>query len=77
MESASDFLERAALCRRLAAGIVIPNDPTAEALLTLSREFDLKAAAIEAWNATARQIRHGYIVPIAGGDGADTEAMDG
>jgi hypothetical protein len=77
MESAAYFRENAALCRRLAACIVIENDPTAEALVALSREFDLKATAIEGWSATAHPMRHSYIAPIAGRHGADTEARNG
>jgi len=68
VENAAYFRQRAERCRRLAASIFILNDPTKEALLALSREFDVKAAA-----ATAHQIRHGYTVPMAGRDGADTE----
>jgi predicted phosphoribosyltransferase len=68
VESAAYFRQRAERCRRLAASIFTLNDPTKVALLALSREFDVKAAA-----ATAHQIRHGYTVPTTGGDGADTE----
>jgi hypothetical protein len=54
MEDAAYFREKAEQCRRLAAGILIRNDRTKEALLTLSREYDLKAVAVEARSATAR-----------------------
>jgi hypothetical protein len=55
----SYFLEKAAQCRRLAAGIA--DDRVSDALIKLAEEFEAKAAAYVAREKAARA--------IAGGDG--------
>ena len=44
MNARDSFLERAAQCRRLAAGLLNANEPTKHALLALAQEFEAKAA---------------------------------
>jgi hypothetical protein len=45
VETPSYFREKAKQCRRLAAGIADPKDPTAKGLLALAEEFEAKAVA--------------------------------
>jgi hypothetical protein len=52
MSNAICFRQKAKQCRRLAGGILVSNDRTAEALFTLAVEFDNRAAALEAETAT-------------------------
>jgi hypothetical protein len=56
METAAYFLEKAAQCRRLADAITRWDDPTKAALSALGDEFEANAKAIQAREATARQI---------------------
>jgi hypothetical protein len=70
MENAEYFIEKAAQCRHLAAGIPTPADPTVKALLALAEEFDAKAAAYSARARAAHEIGLGDdVVPIAPGSG--------
>ena len=46
------FIEKAAQCRRLAAGITVPGDPAIGALLALADEFEAKAADLGAADKT-------------------------
>jgi hypothetical protein len=56
METAAYFLEKAAQCRRLSDAIARWDDPTKAALSALAGEFETNAKAIQAREATARQI---------------------
>jgi hypothetical protein len=47
MSVRNTFLEKAAQCRRLAAGLLNSNEPTKHILLELAEEFDHEAARIE------------------------------
>jgi hypothetical protein len=55
IEDADYFREKAAQCRRLAATIN-QNDPAAAALLALAVEFEAKAVAMTAEDASAKQV---------------------
>jgi len=46
MNARDTFLEKAAQCRRLAAGLSSTNEPVKHALLALAREFEDKAIKI-------------------------------
>ena len=63
MQSASYFREKANQCRRLAACILVRDDPTAVSLKALGIEFDAAAAAIDAREAAAQAIGYGESVP--------------
>ena len=54
-EDADYFREKAAQCRRLAA-TVNQNDPAVAALLALAVEFEAKAVAMTAEDASAKQV---------------------
>jgi ADP-ribosylglycohydrolase len=55
-EDADYFREKAAQCRRLAAAITHQNDPAVAALLALAVEFEAKAVALTAEDASAKQV---------------------
>jgi hypothetical protein len=59
MASAVYFRQKAEQCRRLAATILVGNDPTAASLKALAVEFDCRAAALEAETAAAVMIGYG------------------
>ena len=63
MQSASYFREKANQCRRLAACLLVRDDPTAVALKALGIEFDAAAAAVDAREAAAQAIGYGESVP--------------
>jgi hypothetical protein len=48
IETAAYFREKAVQCRRLAGHIVLDGDSAKAELLAMAREFEAKAAAIEA-----------------------------
>jgi hypothetical protein len=56
MEDACYFRQKAEQCRRLAATLIERNDPTKERLLALALEFDAKALAAAAEEASRRQM---------------------
>lgn len=47
MNAQDSFLEKAAQCRRLAAGLVNANEPAKHVLLALAQEFESRAAGLE------------------------------
>ena len=55
-EDADYFRDKAAQCRRLAAAITNHNDPAIAALLALAVEFEAKAVAMTAEDASAKQV---------------------
>jgi hypothetical protein len=55
-EDADYFREKAAQCRRLAAAITHQNDPAVAALLALAVEFEAKAVALTAEDASAKEV---------------------
>jgi hypothetical protein len=55
-ETADYFRQQAEQCRRLAAAIVNQNDPAVPALLALAVEFEAKAVALTAEDASAKQV---------------------
>ena len=55
-ETADYFRGKAAQCRRLSAAIVNQQDPTVAALLALAVEFEAKAVALTAEEASAKQV---------------------
>lgn len=55
-ETAEYFRQKAEQCRRLANAVVNANDPVVANLLTLAVEFETKAAALAAQEATEKQI---------------------
>jgi hypothetical protein len=55
-EDADYFREKAAQCRRLAAAITNQNDPAVAALLALAVEFEAKAVAMTAEDASAKEV---------------------
>jgi hypothetical protein len=59
MSTAVYFRQKAEQCRRLASGIMARNDPTSDALIALSVEFDSKAHALEAEAKAAVLIGYG------------------
>jgi len=63
VQSASYFREKANQCRRLAACLLVRDDPTAVALKALGIEFDAAAAAVDAREAAAQAIGYGESVP--------------
>jgi hypothetical protein len=56
METADYFREKAAQCRRLAAGIGNQRDPIVANLLALAVEFEARAVALAAEQAAETQI---------------------
>ena len=55
-EDADYFREKAAQCRRLAAAVADQDDPAVAALLALAVEFEAKAVAMTAEDASAKQV---------------------
>ena len=55
-EDADYFREKAAQCRRLAAAITNQDDPAVAALLALAVEFEAKAVAMTAEDASTKQV---------------------
>jgi hypothetical protein len=55
-ESADYFRKKAEQCRRLAGSISNSNDPAVASLLALAVEFEAKAVALTAEEASATQI---------------------
>ena len=55
-EDADYFREKAAQCRRLAAAVSDQHDPAVAALLALAVEFEAKAVAMTAEDASAKQV---------------------
>ena len=47
MSARDSFLEKAAQCRRLAAGLLNANEPAKPVLIALAEEFEHKAARLE------------------------------
>jgi hypothetical protein len=56
MEDADYFRQKAEQCRRLASGLMNDRDPAVAALLALAVEFEAKAVALTAEEASAKQI---------------------
>ena len=56
MEDADYFRQKAEQCRRLAEGVVNPHDPAIASLLAMAVEFEAKAVALAAEDASAKQI---------------------
>src|SRR3954452_13978618 len=56
METADYFRQKAAQCRRLAEGIVNQNDPVVATLLALAVEFEARAVALTAEQASDKQV---------------------
>jgi hypothetical protein len=57
MEDGADyFRQKAEQCRRLANGLVYQNDPAVASLLALAVEFEAKAVAFTAEEASEKQI---------------------
>jgi hypothetical protein len=48
METAYFYRDKAARCRRLAEGLLNPEEPVVPKLLALAEEFEAKAIALEA-----------------------------
>lgn len=55
-ETADYFRQKAEQCRRLAAAVVNQKDPAVAALLALAVEFEAKAVALTAEDASAKQV---------------------
>ena len=55
-ETAEYFREKAEQCRRLAGAVVNQRDPVVANLLALAVEFEAKAVALTAEEASAKQI---------------------
>jgi hypothetical protein len=47
MNARDSFLEKAAQCRRLAAGLLNANEPAKPVLIALAEEFESEAARLE------------------------------
>ena len=56
MEDADSFRHKAEQCRRLAGAILNQHDPAVANLLALAVEFEAKAVALAAEEASAKQI---------------------
>jgi hypothetical protein len=56
MEDADYFCQKAEQCRRLAAGLFNQHDPAVASLLALAVEFEAKAVALTAEEASEKQI---------------------
>ena len=56
METANYFRQQAAQCRRLAQGIVNQQDPVVANLLALAVEFEARAVALTAEDASEKQV---------------------
>ena len=56
MEDADYFRQKAEQCRRLASGLVNANDPAVAALLALAVEFEARAVALAAEEASEKQV---------------------
>jgi hypothetical protein len=56
MEDADCFRQKAEQCRRLASGLLNDKDPAVAALLALAVEFEAKAVALTAEQASERQV---------------------
>ena len=56
METADYFRQKAAQCRRLAEGVVNQNDPVVANLLALAVEFEARAVALTAEEASEKQV---------------------
>ena len=56
MEDADYFRQKAEQCRRLANGLFDQDDPAVASLLALAVEFEAKAVALTAEEASAKQI---------------------
>lgn len=56
METADYFRQKAEQCRRLAKAVVNSNDPVVANLLALAVEFESKAVALTAEQATEKQV---------------------
>ena len=53
MNARNTFLEKAAQCRRLAAGLLNANEPAKDRLLVLALEFECEAARLAIEDASA------------------------
>lgn len=53
MNARNTFLEKAAQCRRLAAGLLNANEPAKDKLLVLALEFECEAARLAIEDASA------------------------
>ena len=56
METADYFRQKPAQCRRLAEGVVNQNDPVVANLLALAVEFEARAVALTAEEASEKQV---------------------
>jgi hypothetical protein len=53
MNARDSFVEKAAQCRRLAAGLLNANEPAKPVLIALAEEFESEAARLEIEDAPA------------------------
>jgi len=65
-ETADYFRQKAAQCRRLSAAIISQKDPAVAALLALAVEFEAKAVALTAEEASTKQVDQ--MAPEPGGE---------
>ena len=71
MEDAEYFRHKAEQCRRLATSIVNQSDPAVARLMALAVEFEAKAVALTAEEASAAQIDQ--LPPAVDGGGQPSE----